>query len=199
MLSNKKKQQIGLFFGSFNPIHLGHLIIANYIVENDFVDKIWFVVSPHNPLKNSQELLEEEHRLKLVKLAIRNNKKFSACDVEFYLPKPSFTINTLNYLKEKHKNNEFSIIIGEDNLESFEKWKDYKDIIKDYRIIVYPRPKNISNKFGKTTTIQRINAPEIEISSTLIRDNIRNKKSIQYLLPERVRKEIEKNKYYCNS
>lgn len=199
MLSNKKKQQIGLFFGSFNPIHLGHLIIANYIVENDFVDKIWFVVSPHNPLKNSQELLEEEHRLKLVKLAIRNNKKFSACDVEFYLPKPSFTINTLNYLKEKHKNNKFSIIIGEDNLESFEKWKDYKDIIKDYRIIVYPRPKNISNKFGKTTTIQRINAPEIEISSTLIRDNIRNKKSIQYLLPESVRREIEKNKYYCNS
>ncbi|MBP1645141.1 MAG: nicotinate-nucleotide adenylyltransferase [Bacteroidetes bacterium] len=195
----KKKQQIGLFFGSFNPIHFGHLIIANYIVENLFVDKIWFVVSPHNPLKNSNELLNDDDRLALVKLAIKGNRKFVASDFEFYLSKPSFTVNTLNYLKQKHKDKDFTLIIGEDNLDCFEKWKDYQGIINNNRILVYPRPDINTNKFSQINTIQRINAPQIEISSTLIRELIRENKSIQYLLPESVRKEIEKNKYYCNS
>lgn len=199
MASNKKKQQIGLFLGSFNPIHFGHLIIANYIVDNLFVDKIWFVVSPHNPLKNSNALLQDNIRLDLVKNAIRGNKKFHASDVEFNLSKPSYTIQTLNYLKEKYKDKEFVLIIGEDNLECFDKWKDYQEIINNYRIFVYPRVNIKSNKFSQVKTIQLINAPQIEISSTMIRELIRENKSIQYLLPESVRKEIEKNKYYCNS
>ena len=198
MVSNKKKQQIGLFFGSFNPIHFGHLIIANYIVENHFADKIWFVVSPHNPLKNSNELLDDD-RLALVRLAIKGNIKFKASDVEFSLSKPSFTINTLNYLKQKHNDKDFILIIGEDNLDCFEKWKDYQEIINNNRILVYPRPDINTNNFSQINTIQRINAPQIEISSTMIRELIKENKSIQYLLPESVRKEIEKNKYYCNS
>ncbi len=199
MVSNKKKQQIGLFFGSFNPIHFGHLIIANYIVENHFADKIWFVVSPHNPLKNSNELLDDDDRLALVRLAIKGNIKFKASDVEFSLSKPSFTINTLNYLKQKHNDKDFILIIGEDNLDCFEKWKDYQEIINNNRILVYPRPDINTNNFSQINTIQRINAPQIEISSTMIRELIKENKSIQYLLPESVRKEIEKNKYYCNS
>ncbi len=199
MVSNKKKQQIGLFFGSFNPIHFGHLIIANYIVENHFADKIWFVVSPHNPLKNSNELLDDDDRLALVKLAIKRNRKFEASDIEFSLSKPSFTVNTLNYLKQKYKDKDFILIIGEDNLDCFEKWKDYQEIINNNRILVYPRPDINTNNFFQISTIQRIDAPQIEISSTMIRELIRENKSIQYLLPESVRKEIEKNKYYCNS
>lgn len=193
------KQQIGLFFGSFNPIHIGHLIIASYIVENTFLDKIWFVVSPHNPLKNTDELLEENIRLELVRKAIKNNKKFFATDVEFHLNRPSYTINTLNHLKNKYKTKEFTLIIGEDNLDKFDKWKAYQEIINNYKIIVYPRNNINTKKFEEIKTIQRVNSPQIEISSTRIRENIKNNKSVQYLLPEKVRKEIEKNKYYCNS
>lgn len=193
------KQQIGLFFGSFNPIHIGHLIIASYIVENTFLDKIWFVVSPHNPLKNTDELLEENIRLELVRKAIKNNKKFFATDVEFHLNRPFYTINTLNHLKNKYKTKEFTLIIGEDNLDKFDKWKAYQEIINNYKIIVYPRNNINTKKFEEIKTIQRVNSPQIEISSTRIRENIKNNKSVQYLLPEKVRKEIEKNKYYCNS
>lgn len=198
MVSNKTKQQIGLFFGSFNPVHFGHLIIANYIVENRFVDKIWFVVSPQNPFKNSNTLLDDDIRLTLVKLAIKGNRNFIASDVEFNLNKPSYTINTLNFLKQKYRDKEFNLIIGEDNLDCFEKWKDYQEIINNYSILVYPRPNIITNKFSQEKTIKKINAPQIEISSTMIRELIKEKKSIQYLLPERVRKEIKNKQYYCN-
>ena len=195
----KNKERVGLLFGSFNPIHIGHLIIANYIVENTNINKIWFVVSPHNPLKNSKDLLEESLRYKLVKLAIKKNKNFKASDLEFGMEKPSYTIKTLRYLKSKYKTREFVLIIGEDNLDSFEKWKDYKEILSSYEIIVYPRANIRTDKFSDNRNIYRVKAPQIEISSTQIRENIRQNKSNAYLLPEAVRKEINNNNYYCNS
>lgn len=195
----KNKERVGLLFGSFNPIHIGHLIIANYIVENTNINKIWFIVSPHNPLKNSKDLLEESLRYKLVKLAIKKNKNFKASDLEFGMEKPSYTIKTLRYLKSKYKTREFVLIIGEDNLDSFEKWKDYKEILSSYEVIVYPRANIRTNKFSDNRNIYRVKAPQIEISSTQIRENIRQNKSNAYLLPEAVRKEIENNNYYCNS
>lgn len=195
----RTNERIGLFFGSFNPIHLGHLIIANYILENTDLNKIWFIVSPQNPLKNTNDLLDDTIRLKLVRLAIKNNNKFKASDIEFKLSKPSYTINTLKYLKSKHKTKDFVLIVGEDNLDSFEKWKDYREILNDFELYVYPRTNSKSNKNLNFQNIHKINAPLIEISSTYIRENIKLNKSIRYLLPEVVRKEIEKNNYYCNS
>lgn len=198
-MEQKYKERIGLFFGSFNPIHIGHLIIANYIVENTNIDKIWFVISPHNPLKNTNDLLEDNLRYNLVKLAIKNNKNFKASDIEFKMEKPSYTIRTLSHLKSEYKTKEFILIIGEDNLECFEKWKDYKEILSTYEIMVYPRANIKTSKFSDNKNIIRINSPEIGISSTQIRDNIKLKKSNLYLLPEAVRVEINNNNYYCNS
>lgn len=199
MAERLQVNNIGLFFGSFNPIHNGHLIIANYIVENTNLDEIWFVVSPLNPLKKVQDLLDNTIRLKLVKLAIEQNNKFLACDVEFSLPQPSYTINTLNKLKREHKDKEFTLIIGEDNLECFEKWKDYKDILDTYKIYVYPRQNIFVTKYLDYKNVIKINAPQLEISSTQIREKIKTNKSIRYLLPEKVREEILNNNYYCNS
>ena len=195
----RTNERIGLFFGSFNPIHLGHLIIANNIVENTDINQIWFIVSPQNPLKNTNDLLDDTIRLKLVRLAIKSNNKFKASDIEFKLSKPSYTINTLKYLKSKHKTKDFVLIVGEDNLDSFEKWKDYREILNDFELYVYPRTNSKANKNLNFQNIHKINAPLIEISSTYIRENIKLNKSIRYLLPEVVRKEIEKNNYYCNS
>ena len=195
----RTNERIGLFFGSFNPIHLGHLIIANYILENTDINQIWFIVSPQNPLKNTNDLLDDTIRLKLVRLAIKSNNKFKASDIEFKLSKPSYTINTLKYLKSKHKTKDFVLIVGEDNLDSFEKWKDYREILNDFELYVYPRTNSKANKNLNFQNIHKINAPLIEISSTYIRENIKLNKSIRYLLPEVVRKEIEKNNYYCNS
>ena len=194
-----KKERIGLLFGSFNPIHIGHLIIANYIVENTNIDKIWFVISPHNPLKNTKDLLEDSLRYYLVKLAIKKNKNFKASDIEFGMEKPSYTVKTLSRLKSKYKTKEFILIIGEDNLDCFEKWKDYKEILSTNEIMVYPRANIKTNRFLDNKNIIRINSPEIGISSTQIRENIKLNKSNLYLLPEAVRKEINNNNYYCNS
>jgi len=199
MAEKLQANKIGLFFGSFNPIHIGHLIIANFIVENTFLDQIWFVVSPLNPLKKAQDLLDNSIRLKLVSLAIEKNNKFLASDVEFQLSQPSYTINTLNILTQKYKDKEFTLIIGEDNLDCFEKWKDYQEILDKYKIYVYPRKDVFSKKYLDHKNVTKIDAPQIEISSSQIRENIKNNKSIRYLLPEEVREEIEKNNYYCNS
>lgn len=192
------KERIGLFFGSFNPIHIGHLIIANYIIENTNINKVYFVISPHNPLKEKKDLLDESVRFKLVELAIEGNRGFIASDIEFVMDKPSFTFKTLNYLKSKYKEKEFILIIGEDNLDCFDKWRNYKEILSSYKIIVYPRSNIKTNKFSTHKNIIRINSPKIEISSTQIRENIRKGKSNLYLLPESVRQEILENNYYCN-
>lgn len=191
-------KRVGLFFGSFNPIHNGHLILANYFVENTNLDEVWFVVSPHNPLKDKDSLIDDEIRLNLVKLAIEGNNKFIASDVEFFLNKPSYTFNTLNHLNRKHSDIEFVLIIGEDNLECFDKWKNYNEILDNYKIYVYPRPNVQAYKFLEYNNVYLIDAPQIDISSSYIRQCIRNKKSIKYLVPENVRLEIEKRNYYCN-
>ena len=190
---NKK---IGLYFGSFNPIHNGHLILAEQILENSDLDLIWFVVSPQNPFKERNNLLDNRARYFLVQKAIEDNDGFRACDIEFSLPIPSYTINTLTYLQEKYPEKEFTIIIGEDNLKNFHKWKNYQAILDYYRVFVYPRPNCEYSELLERENVIMIQAPMIEISSSFIRENIRKNKSIRYLLPEAVREEIEKNSYY---
>jgi nicotinate-nucleotide adenylyltransferase len=187
--------QIGLYFGSFNPIHTGHLIIANFIANNTELDEVWFVVSPQNPLKNTSSLLNEQHRLSLVKIAIEGEKKFKASNVEFKLPRPSYTADTLVYLSEKYPTKKFTIIMGSDSFQNIEKWKNYKYIINNYNILLFQRPDHIvETKIPEN--IQILEAPLLEISSTIIRKNIKEKKSIRYLVTDDVMEEIEKNKYY---
>ena len=189
--------KIGLYFGSFNPIHTGHLIIANHIANNNELDEVWFVVSPQNPFKNTNSLLNEQHRLSLVKIAIEGEKKLKASNVEFKLPKPSYTADTLLYLSEKFPKHNFSIIIGSDSFQNIEKWKNYKYIINNYNVFIYHRPGFIIEKTTENTTI--LDAPLLEISSTHIRKNIKNKKSIRYLVTDAVMEEIELKNYYKSS
>ena len=186
---------IGLYFGSFNPIHVGHLIIANHIANNTDVDEVWFIVSPQNPLKESASLLNEQHRFSLVKIAVEDAAKLKASNVEFLMPKPSYTIDTLIYLSEKYKQHHFTLIIGSDSYMNFEKWKNYNQIILSYNILIYPRPGFIVKK-ELPEKIKIINAPLMEISSTQIRKNIKEKKSIQYLVTDKVMEEIELRGYY---
>lgn len=186
---------IGLYFGSFNPIHIGHLIVANHIVENSEIDKVWFVVSPHNPLKDSHSLLNEYHRLHLVNLAIEENSKFRASNVEFHLPKPSYTINTLTYLTEKFPLEKFSIIMGSDSFQNIHRWKNFEQLVKQYSFIVYLRP-GFEVKETHEADVTILQAPMLEVSSTYIRDQIKQKKSIRYIVPDAVAEYILTNKYY---
>jgi len=177
---------IGLYFGSFNPVHIGHLAIANYIVEHTDLTELWFIISPHNPLKLKKTLLPDYQRLELLHQSIRDYHKFKVSDIEFSLPQPSYTIDTLTYLEEKYPNKDFSLIMGEDNLASFHKWKNYKQIIENRKIFVYPRPNSENTIFHNHKNILLIDAPNIEISSSFIRNAIKQKKDIQFFLPERV-------------
>lgn len=186
---------IGLYFGSFNPIHQGHLIIANYIIEHSDLDKVWFVVSPHNPLKQSSSLLNEYHRLHLVELAIKDNNKFRASNMEFTLPKPSYTIDTLTFMQEKFPLERFSVIMGSDSYQNLPRWKNHEQLLAQYPVIVYQRPGHeVREKLSERTTL--LHAPLIEISATMIRQMIREKKSIKYLLPDAVIDYIKENRYY---
>ena len=187
--------KVGLFFGSFNPIHHGHLIIASHILNEGLAEKIWFIVSPHNPLKETTSLLNENLRLHLIKLAIEEDLRMQASDIEFYLPRPSYTAVTLAHLTEKYPQHEFSVIMGGDSFQNIEKWKNYKYIIENYNILIYNRPGFIINaELNKRLTL--LDAPLLEISATLIRNLIRNKKSVRYLIPEKVTEEIERSGYY---
>jgi nicotinate-nucleotide adenylyltransferase len=187
---------IGLYFGSFNPIHTGHLIIANHVLEHSDLDKIWFVVSPHNPLKESHSLLNEYDRLHLAELAIKNNNKFRASNVEFHLPKPSYTIDTLTYLSEKFPLEKFSVIMGSDSYQNLSRWKNYEKILEFYKVIVFERPGFLVAKEGLPVNVQVLKAPLLEISSTHIRSQIRENKSIRYLVPDEVMDCIAENRYY---
>ena len=187
---------IALYFGSFNPIHTGHLIIAESILLQKEIDKVWFVVSPQNPFKKSQGLLNETSRFFLTQLAVENNEYFGASNIEFSLPKPSYTIDTLTYLKEKHPIHTFSLLMGGDNLEHFEKWKNYETILENYKIYVYKRPDASNQNLLNHPNIIILDVPMIEISSTLIRSRIQKKESIRYLVPDVVREEIEKSGFY---
>ncbi|PKP44410.1 MAG: nicotinic acid mononucleotide adenylyltransferase [Bacteroidetes bacterium HGW-Bacteroidetes-12] len=186
----------GLYFGSFNPIHIGHLIIANHLLEYSDLDKIWFVISPQNPLKKKANLLEDHHRLALVKIAIDDNPNFKASNIEFALPKPSYTINTLVYLEDKYPKQKFCLIMGEDNLQYFDKWKNYEQIIKNYAIYVYPRPNSKNLHFASHPNVNLINAPLIEISASFIRQAIKENKDIRYLLHPSVYKYIDEMNFY---
>lgn len=189
--------KIGLYFGSFNPVHVAHLIIANHILNETDMDKIWFVLSPQNPFKSQSNLLNEYHRLHLVKVAIENDNRMKASDIEFNLPKPSYTITTLTYLKEKNPEHEFCIIMGSDSFQNFHKWKNNEVIVKEYDIYVYMRPEfKITNHVNAKLHI--VDAPLLQLSATQIRQNVKEGKSIRYLVPENVREEIEKGGYYKN-
>ena len=187
--------KVGLYFGSFNPIHVGHLIIGNHILNTSLVDKVWFVVSPQNPFKNEKSLLNEYDRLYLVQKAIEDNEKFKALDIEFSLPRPSYTSNTLAYLQEKYPAYQFQIIMGSDSFQNLASWNNASFIIKNYELLVYKRPQfEIANKIN--ATIHVMDAPLLEISATHIRKLVAEGKSIKYLVPDKVEKEIIENRYF---
>jgi nicotinate-nucleotide adenylyltransferase len=189
------QKKIGLYFGSFNPVHTGHLIIASHLANNTSLDEVWFVVSPQNPFKKEKGLLNERHRISLVKLAIEDESKLKASDVEFKLPKPSYTIDTLIYLSEKYPKHAFSVIMGSDGFQNIEKWKNFEQIVNNYTIYIYMRPGfEVVNKYGEN--IIQVKAPLLEISATEIRRNIKLAKSIRYLVTDIVMKEIEEKGYY---
>lgn len=188
--------KIGLYFGSFNPIHHGHLIIANYIVQHTALDQVWFVISPQNPLKKSKSLLNEYHRLFLVQTSIADEPALKASDIEFKLPRPSYTIDTLAYLGEKFSAHEFSIVMGSDSYQNLPAWKNYEQLLGRYAVIVYQRPGFITNTAYPNSKTDFLQAPLLDISSTYIRKLITQGHSIRYLVPDAVRREIEQNGYY---
>jgi len=188
--------KIGLFFGSFNPIHIGHLAIANAMAENTDLKKVWFVVSPQNPLKPSKGLLHEFDRYDMVKAAIADNYKFEVSDVEFHLPKPSYTIHTLTHLHEKFPDKEYKLIVGEDNLENFTKWRNYQQILDQYGLYVYPRPHVTNSPLKSHAHVKLVEAPLLDISATYIRACVKNNKSIRYLVPEVVEQMIQSKGFY---
>lgn len=188
--------KIGLFFGSFNPIHVGHLLIANYMVEFTELDKLWFVVTPHNPLKIKNNLLNDRQRLEMVRLAIDNNYKYGVSDIEFNLEKPSYTVKTLAYLSEKYSQHQFYLIIGSDNLQTFNKWKSYESILSNYKLLVYPRPGFDGGEFKNHPSVIFTQAPVVEISSTFIRDAVKAGKSVEFFMPEASFKYMNEMHFY---
>ena len=188
--------KIGLYFGSFNPVHIGHLIIANYVLNETDLDKIWFVVSPQNPFKKNKSLLNEYDRLHLIRTAIEDDTRMKASDIEFYLPKPSYTINTLTYLKEKYPEQDFYLIMGSDSFQNIDKWKNYEMIINNYKLYVYQRKGFDLKNNNNSETIKLLDAPLLEISATNIRQLVKQGKSIRYMVPEKIREEIEGNLFF---
>jgi nicotinate-nucleotide adenylyltransferase len=192
----KAKSKTGLFFGSFNPIHLGHLMVASYMAEFTDLDQVWFVISPQNPLKDKLTLLPDVNRLYMVNVAVENERKFKASNIEFHLPKPSYTIDTLTYLEEKYPGKEFVLIAGSDMLPTFHKWKNYLQILDHYKVYLYPRPGTAASEFDTHPAFLHVPAPNIEISSSFIRKSVSEGKSMQYFLPEKVWKYIEEMGFY---
>ena len=194
--------KIGLYFGSFNPIHIGHTAIAGYMTEFAGLDQVWFVVSPHNPLKKKETLLADHHRIYMVQLAIGDNDRLKASDIEFKLPVPSYTIDTLTYLKEKHSKNEFCLVMGEDNLYTLHKWKNAEELVSRYPIYVYPRPDSgkpsspLLDQLLVKADVHRVDAPLMDISGTFIRGGIKNKKDMSYFLSGAVWKYIREMHFY---
>lgn len=202
--------KIGLYFGTFNPIHVGHLVIANYMADYTDLDQVWLVVSPHNPLKEKSTLLNDYHRLALVKVAIDDNPKLRASDIEFNLPKPSYTATTLAYLKEKYPENEFSLIMGEDNLRTLHKWFNHDTILKNHKVYVYPRVltlqeeaevsdinSQINNDFASNANVIFCDdAPVMKVSASFVRNAIKEGKDVRYLLTKPVQKYIEEMNFY---
>lgn len=190
--------KVGLYFGTFNPIHAGHLIIANHMAEYSDLDQVWLVVTPHNPHKKKSTLLDDHHRLQMVFLATENYTKLKPSDIEFRLPQPNYTVHTLAHLQEKFPTYEFSLIMGEDNLNSLHKWKNYEVIIQNHDIYVYPRLNSgeTNPELTANARIHHINAPILELSSTFIRNSIKEGKNVRPLLPANVWEYVEHNLFY---
>lgn len=190
--------RIGLYFGTYNPIHVGHLAIANYLVEHSDLDQIWMIVTPLSPFKKKSNLLENHHRLEMVYRATEGYDKLQPSNIEFGLPQPNYTINTLVHLEEKYPKHEFSLIMGEDNLKGFHKWKNYDTILNNYHIYVYPRISNgvVEHQFKEHPKIHKIDAPIMEISSTMIRKNIAAQKNVRPLLDAQVWQYIDEMNFY---
>lgn len=190
--------KVGLYFGTFNPIHAGHLIIANHMAEYSDLDQVWLIVTPHNPHKKKSTLLDDHHRLQMVFLATENYTKLKPSDIEFRLPQPNYTVHTLAHLQEKFPTYEFSLIMGDDNINSLHKWKNYEVILENHDIYVYPRINSgeIDSELAKNARIHRIDAPVMEISSTFIRESIKQGKNVQPLLPYKVWEYVEHNLFY---
>jgi nicotinate-nucleotide adenylyltransferase len=187
--------KIGLFFGSFNPIHHGHLMVASFIANHTDLQQVWLVVSPQNPHKTQSSLLNEYDRLHLAQLAIEDDDQIKVSDIEFKLPKPSYTIDTLTYLEEKYPQHQFYVIMGSDSFQNLPKWKNFEALVKNYQFVVYRRPGfEITEKYGADVTY--LEAPMLELSATLIRNNCKDGITIRYLVPEDVRLEIERNNYF---
>ena len=186
----------GLFFGSFNPIHVGHMIIANFMVEHTDLTEIWFVVTPHNPLKKKSTLANDYERLHMVNLAIDDNFRLKASNIEFNLPKPSYTIDTLTYLAEKYPKRDFTLIMGGDNLKTIHKWKNYEMLLENHRIYVYQRPDYDLGEVASHKNVQLFDAPLMQISASFIRKCIKEEKSIQYLVADQVYKYLAESSLY---
>ena len=191
-------KNIGLYFGTFNPIHVGHLIIANHLVENSDLDEIWMVVTPHNPFKKKSSLLDNVHRFSMVDRATENYPKIKPSDIEFKLPQPNYTVHTLVHISERYPKDNFSLIMGEDNLKSFHKWKNYESILEHHHIYVYPRISDgkMEHQFTNHPKIHLVNAPIVQISSTMIRNGIKDKKNIKALLSDTVWNYIDEMNFY---
>lgn len=189
-------KKTGLFFGSFNPIHVGHMVLANYMLSFTDLDEVWFVISPHNPLKEKHTLLAQNHRLNMVRLAIENHPKFKASDIEFKLSQPSYTIHTLTHLKEKYPKKSFHLIMGMDNLQNFHKWKNHEQIISNHSIYVYPRQDSEADVFANHPNVIVTQAPVIEISSSFIRKAILDKKDVSCFMPEKVAAYVSEMNFY---
>ncbi len=187
---------IGLFFGSFNPIHIGHLIISNYMANYTDIDQLWLVVSPHNPLKNKVELIYMYDRLEMAKLATEEINNIKVSDIEFRLPQPSYTIDTLAHLQERYPEHKFSLIMGSDNLNTLRKWKNYELVLRDYHIYIYPRPGALTSEFISHPSVIITQTPLMEISSTFIRNAIKEKKSVRYFVPDSVLDFIDSKNLY---
>jgi len=190
--------KVGLYFGSFNPIHIGHLVIANHLAEYSNLDQIWFVVTPHNPFKKKSNLLDNFQRLEMVYRATKDYTKLKPSDIEFNLPQPNYTINTLVHLQEKHPGHEFSLIMGEDNLKSFHKWKNYERILENHHIYVYPRisKDKVETQFDGHKKIHVIDAPIMQLSSTFIRKSIKAGNNVQPMLPQHVWEYLDEMNFY---
>jgi len=194
-------KKIGLYFGTFNPIHIGHLAIANHMVEFSDLDEVWMIVTPHNPFKKKSSLLADNHRYQLVQIATEDYPKLKASNIEFKLPQPNYTVNTLAHISERYPKHNFNLIMGEDNLASFHKWKNYEVILENHNIYVYPRVHKDSvakTQFDEHPRIQKVDAPIMEISSTFIRKSIVAKKNIRALLPCKVWQYIDEMNFYKN-
>lgn len=196
-MSENKRIATGLLFGSFNPIHVGHMIIANHLVEHTSLKEIWFVVSPQNPFKEKQSLLAAHHRLAMVRIAVENDQRFKASDIEFTLDQPSYTIHTLTHLKEKYPQRDFALIMGGDNISTFHKWKNHEEIILNHQIYVYDRPGGEKDfPYKQHPHIHFADAPLMDISSSYIRTCLKEKKDVKYLLTEPVYKYLTEMNFY---